>query len=108
MVLAVRGGGVKRWGVWFDRHLRLLFNFFLRLTANRGLSEDLVQEVFFRMLKYRHTFQAGTNFTAGMFQITRNAQNDQARKHRGGAGTGQETGSGGMGPACWRAPTAGE
>jgi RNA polymerase sigma-70 factor (ECF subfamily) len=82
LMIAVRDGDVERIGVLFDRHHRMLFNFFLRLTANRGLSEDLVQEVFFRMLKYRHTFQAGTNFTAWMYQIARNAQIDQARKHR--------------------------
>jgi len=82
VMLAVRDGDVERIGVLFDRHHRMLFNFFLRLTANRGLSEDLVQEVFFRMLKYRQTFQAGTNFTAWMYQIARNAHLDQARKHR--------------------------
>jgi len=79
-MLAVRDGDVERIGMLFDRHHRMLFNFFLRLTANRGLSEDLVQEVFFRMLKYRQTFQAGTNFTAWMYQIARNAHLDQARK----------------------------
>ena len=81
-MLAVRDGYVERIGVLFDRYHRMLFNFFLRLTPNRGLSEDLVQEVFFRMLKYRHTFQAGTNFTAWMYQIGRNAHIDQMRKHR--------------------------
>ena len=82
VMLAVRDGDVERIGVLFDRHHRMLFNFFLRLTSNRGLSEDLVQEVFFRMLKYRQTFQAGTNFTAWMYQVARNAHLDQARKHR--------------------------
>jgi len=82
VMLAVRDGDVERMGVLFRRHHRMLFNFFLRLTANRGLSEDLVQEVFFRMLKYRQTFQAGTNFTAWMYQIARNAHVDQARKRR--------------------------
>ncbi len=82
VMLAVRDGDVERIGVLFDRHHRMLFNFFLRLTANRGLSEDLVQEVFFRMLKYRQTFQAGTSFTAWMYQVARNAHLDQARKRR--------------------------
>ena len=82
VMLAVREGDVQRIGILFDRHHRMLFNFFLRLTANRGLSEDLVQDVFFRMLKYRQTFQAGTNFTAWMYQIARNAHVDQARKRR--------------------------
>lgn len=82
VMLAVRDGDVERIGVLFDRHHRMLFNFFLRLTANRGLSEDLVQDVFLRMLKYRQTFQAGTNFTSWMYQIARNAHIDQARKRR--------------------------
>ena len=82
VMLAVRDGDVERISVLFDRHHRKLFNFFLRLTANRALSEDLVQEVFFRMLKYRQTFQPATNFTAWMYQIARNAHLDQARKHR--------------------------
>jgi RNA polymerase sigma factor (sigma-70 family) len=82
VMLAVREGDVERIGILFDRYHRMLFNFFLRLTANRGLSEDLVQDVFFRMLKYRQTFQAGTNFTAWMYQIARNAHLDQTRKRR--------------------------
>lgn len=82
VMLAVRDGDVERIGVLFDRHHRMLFNFFLRLTANRGLSEDLVQDVFFRMLKYRQTYQADTSFTAWMYQIARNAHIDQARKRR--------------------------
>ena len=82
VMLAVRDGDVERIGTLFDRHHRMLFNFFLRLTANRALSEDLVQDVFFRMLKYRQTFQPATNFTAWMYQIARNAHLDQTRKHR--------------------------
>lgn len=82
VMVAVRDGDVERISVLFDRHHRMLFNFFLRLTTNRGLSEDLVQEVFFRMLKYRQTFQPGTNFTAWMYQIARNAHLDQMRKRR--------------------------
>jgi len=82
VMLAVRDGDVERIGVLFDRHHRMLFNFFLRLTANRSLSEDLVQDVFFRMLKYRQTYQGATNFTAWMYQIARNAHIDHLRKRR--------------------------
>src|SRR5258708_40287137 len=81
-MLAVRDGDVERMGVLFDRHHRMLFNFFLRVAGNRGLSEDLVQEVFFRMLKYRHTYQGAANFTAWMYQIARNAHLDHTRKRR--------------------------
>ena len=60
VMLTVRNGDVERISVLFHRHHRMLFNFFLRLTGNRSLSEDLVQEVFLRMLKYRQTFQPVT------------------------------------------------
>ena len=80
VMLTVRNGDVERISVLFHRHHRMLFNFFLRLTGNRSLSEDLVQEVFLRMLKYRQTFQAGSNFTAWMYQVARNAHIDHVRK----------------------------
>jgi RNA polymerase sigma factor (sigma-70 family) len=82
VMCAVRDGDVERISVLFDRHHRMLLNFFLRLTASHSLSEDLVQDVFFRMLKYRHTFQDTANFTAWMYQIARNAHLDQTHKRR--------------------------
>jgi len=46
-------------------------NFFLRLTANRGLSEDLVQIVFYRILKYRHTYRDEGKFSAWIYHLAR-------------------------------------
>jgi RNA polymerase sigma factor (sigma-70 family) len=82
IMLAVRDGDVERISVLFDRHNRALFNYFLRLTASPSLSEDLVQDVFFRMLKYRHTYLPGGSFTAWMYQVARNAHLDLSRKRR--------------------------
>ncbi|MBZ5624114.1 MAG: RNA polymerase sigma factor [Acidobacteriia bacterium] len=79
----VRAGNVGKLEELFDRHHRPLFRYFLHLTSNRALSEDLVQEVFFRILKYRHTYQAGTTFRAWMYQIGRNLWMDQAGRRKG-------------------------
>jgi RNA polymerase sigma factor (sigma-70 family) len=79
-MLAVREGDVGKMGTLFERHHRMLFNFFLRLTGSRAISEDLVQDVFFRMLKYRHTYQPENNFMAWMYRVARNAHLDHARK----------------------------
>lgn len=83
LMVAVRGGDVARLGVLFERHHRALFNFFLRLTFDREASEDLVQDVFTRMLRYRATYQPGTQFRAWMYQMARNAHIDRfkARRH---------------------------
>ena len=78
----VRNGEVEELGVLFERHHRTLFNFFVRLTDHRQFSEDLVQEVFFRMLKYRHTFQPESQFRSWMFQIARHAHFDAFRKRQ--------------------------
>lgn len=78
----VRDGEVRKLAVLFERHHKPLFNFFSHMTGDRALSEDLVQDVFFRMLRYRHTFDPAHPFTAWMYRIARNAQTDLARKRR--------------------------
>ena len=78
----VRGGNVAKLEVLFDRHHRALFRYFVRLTSDRSWSEDLVQDVFFRMLKYRHTYQDGSDFTTWMYQIARNVRFDCFRKRK--------------------------
>jgi RNA polymerase sigma-70 factor, ECF subfamily len=78
----VRNGIGEMLGVLFDRYQVPLFNFYCKLTGNRTLSEDLVQDVFFRILKYRHTYAVGTPFRAWMYQIARNARVDHFRRSR--------------------------
>lgn len=78
----VREGDVGQLGTLFERYGGTLFNFFLRLTGNAPASEDLVQDVFFRILKYRHTYREQSRFTTWMYQIARNACMDDRRKKR--------------------------
>src|SRR5205823_11720081 len=82
LMLLVRGGDVARLGVLFDRHHRALFDFFARMTGSRTAAEDLVQDVFFRMLKYRDTFRVESRFKAWMFRIARNAGFDHFKKYQ--------------------------
>lgn len=81
-MLQVRNGEVEMLGVLFDRYHGPLFNFYTKMTQDRGVSEDLVQDVFLRILRYRQTYRPGTPFRAWMYQIARNARFDQARKTR--------------------------
>jgi RNA polymerase sigma factor (sigma-70 family) len=80
---AVRDGEIGRLELLFDRHHRALYHYFLHLTGNPSASEDLVQEVFFRILKYRQTYRPEASFRAWMFQIGRNAYLDQAGRQKG-------------------------
>lgn len=75
----VRDGDVALLGELFERHHQRLFHFFLRLARSRQAAEDLVQEVFVRMLKYRHTFRSESEFVPWMFTLARNAATDLYR-----------------------------
>src|SRR5580704_3344423 len=76
----VSNGEVAKLAVLFERHHRPLFRYFVSMNRNRELSEDLVQDVFFRMLRYRTSYDPAQSFTAWMYQIARNAGVDHVRK----------------------------
>src|ERR1700709_74711 len=78
----VSGGQVARLAVLFERYHRPLFRYFVSMNNAREQAEDLVQEVFFRMLRYRTSYDPAQSFTAWMYQIARNAGVDQVRKRR--------------------------
>jgi len=78
----VRDGRVEKLAVLFEKHHVPLYNFFLRLTGNKGTSEDLIQDVFCRILKYRSTYKGESKFTTWMYQIARNAHIDFLRKKK--------------------------
>jgi RNA polymerase sigma-70 factor (ECF subfamily) len=79
----VRDGDVQALAPLFDRHHAALLNFYLRTTGNRASSEDLVQDVFVRVLKYRRTYRPGSRFLTWMYHIARHARVDFLRKRRG-------------------------
>ncbi len=66
----------------FDRHHRPLYGFLFRLTGQKALSEDLVQEVFLRVLRYAGSFKSGSSFRPWLYRIARNVLADHGTRHR--------------------------
>ncbi len=81
-MMKVKEGDLDKLGLLFERYNRSLFSFFYRLTSDGSLSEDLVQSVFERMLKYRNTYSGSGAFTTWMFSIARNTHIDHYRKNK--------------------------
>lgn len=79
-MLTVKGGQLEQLAILFERHHNSLFNFLFRLTGTRASAEDLVQEVFFRVLKYRHTYSGEGKFVIWMFRIARRVHLDFLKK----------------------------
>ncbi|MCH8568772.1 MAG: RNA polymerase sigma factor [Balneolales bacterium] len=82
LMLRVKHGDLDMLGILFDRHHRRLYSFFYRLTQQADLSEDLVQGVFERMLKFRETYSGEGDFLSWMFRIARNLHVDVYRKQK--------------------------
>lgn len=81
-MMKVKDGDLDKLGLLYERYNRSLFSFFYRKTRQPQLSEDLVQSVFERMLKYRTTYSGTGAFTTWMFSIARNAHIDHYRKEK--------------------------
>ena len=81
LMIAVRAGEIDKLGELFERHHRPLYGFFVHLTGDRTASEDLVQLVFYRILKYRHTYRDEGKFSAWFYHLARKVAADHFRKH---------------------------
>ncbi len=82
LMTKVADGDIQRLSILFDRYNRPLYNFFYRTSRDQMLSEDLTQNVFEKILKYKHTFQKDANFKAWIYRIARNAYHDIFRKQQ--------------------------
>src|SRR3954466_15733069 len=80
LMIAVRAGEIRRLGDLFERHHKPLYGFFVRLTNQPSASEDLVQIVFYRILKYRHTYRDEGKFSAWIYHLARKVAADHFRK----------------------------
>jgi len=56
-----------------------VYNYILRLTGDRALAEDLLQEVFLRVFQGLPRFSSRCKFTTWLFQVTKNRVLDELR-----------------------------
>lgn len=80
LMIKVKDGDIEKLGLLFERYKKPLFGFFYGMNRDVALSEDLVQNVFFRILKYRYLFRGKGDFKTWMFHIARNVNHDHFRK----------------------------
>ena len=81
-MLQVKAGQTDKLSLLYSRYSRPLFGYFYHLTRDAAHSEDLVQNVFYRLLKYRHTFKGDGKFSTWMYHMARNVRIDAAKKGR--------------------------
>ncbi len=78
----VRDGDPEKLGLLYERYKRPLLGFFVGMVRDKELGEDLVQNTFIRILKYKHLFRGDGDFRTWMFHIARNVKNDHFKKNK--------------------------
>lgn len=81
LMLQVSKGEVEKLTVLFDRYHIRIFNFFNKMIQNKMLSEDLTQDVFVKLIKYKSSYKKG-NFASWIFTIARNIFSDYYQKQK--------------------------
>jgi len=76
LMLKVKSGDNHTLGLLYERYKKRLFGFFFQMCKDASLCEDLVQNVFIRVLKYKHTYTEESNFLSWIFKIARNVYYD--------------------------------
>lgn len=77
----VRSGDIDKLGLLFERYKESLFGYYYRITRDIEISEDLVQSVFLRILKYRSRFSGEGKFSTWMYYIAHNVYSDYVKKN---------------------------
>lgn len=76
----VKAGRLDYLNELFSRYSKRIYNYFLKSTLKRADSDDLTQDLFIRVMKYRNSFKEGHSFQFWIFQIARNMVKDHFRK----------------------------
>lgn len=78
----VKEGNLSEMSVLFERYHLRLYNFFLKLTMKRDNSQDLTQNLFYRMIKYKHTYNNEYSVKSWIYQMARNLHADYCKEQK--------------------------
>ncbi len=78
---SVKEGNLAAMTLLFERYYLKVYNFFLKMGLKRDVSQDLTQNLFFRMIKYRRSYD-GDNLKAWIYKIARNLHNDYRNEQK--------------------------
>jgi len=66
----------------FERHHQGIYRFCLQMTRHRAQSEDLVQDVFMKVLQKAGSYRGDGSFKAWLYNVARNVTLDHLRRNR--------------------------
>ena len=82
LMILVKNGEIDYLSVLFTNYQERMYNFFLRMCRQKDVSEDLTQNLFYRILKYKHTYNEEYKFITWIYQMARNIFADHLKKRK--------------------------
>ena len=82
LMLAFRDGDPAAFEELVSRHKRGLYNFLLRSVHERARAEEMLQEVFLRVIRAKDRYQRTARFTTWIYTIARNLCVDESRRQK--------------------------
>lgn len=79
---SVSNGDIAQSASLFERYHVNMYNYFRKMNHNKSLSEDLTQEVFVRMIKYRTSYNNQYKFKPWLYRIASNVRHDHFRDQK--------------------------
>ncbi len=77
---AYRAGDVRAFETLLARHEKPVWNFLRRFVPDASTAEDLLQEVFLRVVKGADEWKGTAKFSTWLYTIARNLTVDQSRR----------------------------
>lgn len=74
-------GEARAFDLLVQRHERGVYNFILRSVKRQEIAEELLQEVFIRVIRNASNYKQSAKFSTWLYTIARNICIDRARKH---------------------------
>lgn len=78
----VQRGDLEQVGVLFRRHQAMVHAHCFRMTGSRTAADDLLQESFLRVIRFRTSWEDRARFSTWLYRIVRNTCLDYLRKAR--------------------------
>ena len=82
-MVSVKNGHLSDLTELFNRYHIAIFNFFLKLTSDKQKSEDLTQNLFYRIIRYRDSYHTDKgSYKSWMYQMARNMHADFCKQEK--------------------------
>lgn len=72
LMLSVKNGDLDKAAILYERYRNNIYIYIRYKNTTTERCEDCVQQVFYRILKYRNTYKEGKSFKAWIYRIAQN------------------------------------